>query len=920
MGTIKTQKIVAGLIMVTFIFSSVVVPIHTVFSAGPYDPDPTFDPSQYIQGGTTKNTNTAGTLNGTGSEYLGDTNTYKLNMSTISEAIPAVIGCTGIVNKVQNSLSGMLGSGNQSTGVISKGKVTPTGNYKSDGAGGIESYGYDDQGNVTSSTGDADFSSINMGQNVPVDESNSKQINENTEEIKKREQEAKIREECMNGIAYSLAKGQLAKMTQITVNWINSGFDGDPLYIRDRESYFQSIADGQLLSLVGPLASIQNQYIYPFGRSVAKSIINSQKSTFENRAQSTLQNSLRDGATTQDFANDFSTGGWDGWFSLTQNDQNNPLGFGIMTSQELADRITRKQESATAELLEGKGFLSQKKCAEYATNDRADGKNPADPNDNGTLGRECIRWETVTPGSLIQEQASSSLTSSTRQLELADSLNESLSAVFQALVNQMISQGLNSLSSFSPQNAPKTFGGLGDNKVYDGLGNDITNLGLGGANQNVLSVNKGQGWYNANGTFDITTDLGDVRKVANGKFYVYKKGVISIQQDYAKAVKLSLGTLPKIVPALGELDYCIPGPNANWEVAAKEIINSRIEYLQSLYFDGNGAVIAPYPDTTQPVASFIPVFRLARSLVVNDKLKYQASLQRQDAERIAAKQETFEEQRRQALTEEVEQFKWYKDRIDPLYGPESPMRTPGNPWYLPMAEAGLQATKYIREYNTDIKTATKDYKELINQTNSNVYKLNVIKGKVDKIVAAARKRRDAEMNRQGIPMIDPSCYDLDSTKSANDSGVSGLGPTSGGFVGGQNFGTSTPQSGGTNAGSATGGTVKGPTTPIVPVDTVSQFTVTIKEDRNTCEATVIGTNKTTGQPVEIDWGLRLFNDPTLYSQKNLNFENTFSTYSQPGLATLTLTVKDPAGKTNSLSKSITIPKRTVTTRGTACPQ
>lgn len=920
------KKSVSFLVLGSFVLSYIIMPVYLVYGAGPYEPDPNFDYTQYnIEGVNKKN---SGSDDPTGNaSFLGDTNSYKLNISTISEAIPAVIGCTGIVNKVQSSLSGMLGSGNTSTGVISQGGINPTGNYKSSGSGGVESYGYDDQGNATSST-DTDFSSLSGSQNVPVAEDNSGAIKESSEQIKKREQEAKTREECLNGIAYSLAKAQLAKMTQITVNWINSGFEGDPLYIRDRESYFQSIADGQLLSLVGPLASIQNQYIYPFGRSVARSLINSSKYNYETKASSTLYKSLKEGSTTQDFANDFSVGGWDGWFSLTQNDQNNPLGFGIMTSQELADRINKKQETATAELLEGKGFLSQKKCAEYAVNKRADGTNEPDPTNNGTLGRECIRWETVTPGSLIQDQASSSLTSSTRQLELADSLNESLSAVFQALVNQMISQGLNSLSSFNPQNAPKTFGGLGDNKVYDALGNDITNLSSsGGASKSVLSVNKGRGWYNANGTFDITTDLGDVRKVANGKFYVHKKGIISIQKDYNSAVKLSLSTLPRIMPALGELDYCIPGPNANWEVAAKEVINKRIEYLQSLYFDG-ASVIAPYEDPLQPVAdlasSLSPSFAFVRGLIVNNKRKYEASLQRQEDNRIAAKQATFEEQRRQALTQEVEQFKWYKERIDSLYGPESPMRTPGNPWYLPMAEAGLQSTKYIREYNADIKTATKDYQNLINQTNANIYKLNVIKGKVDKIVAAARKRRALEMEKRGIPMIDPSCYDLDPIEKPNQAGgVTGPSNTSGDLNGGQGFGAANtdPKISGVNNGASTGSTgTKGMPVSGTTEEVLAQFTITIKEDKGTCEATVYGNNKTTGQPADINWGLKLSKDPTVYGQKNVNFENKFSTYSQSGFATLTLTVKDQMGKVNSLSKSITIPERKLTSKGTSCPR
>ena len=77
-------------------------------------------------------------------------------------------------------------------------------------------------------TGADGFIGTSLGDSVPV---SSKIIEKYTaasveEEKKLNEKGAqeKLREECLNGIAYSLAKAQLAKMTQTTVNWINSGF------------------------------------------------------------------------------------------------------------------------------------------------------------------------------------------------------------------------------------------------------------------------------------------------------------------------------------------------------------------------------------------------------------------------------------------------------------------------------------------------------------------------------------------------------------------------------------------------------------------------------------------------------------------------------------------------------------------------
>ena len=931
------QKIVTILTLSTFIFTYIFIPATT--KAGPYDPDPNVDLSQYQTLYVNQNNNYQ-QEEGDSSSYLNDYNTYNLNTTTVAEVFPAVIGCTGIVNKVNSSLSTLLSPGNtiEPSKDISKPFTTGTGNYKA---------GFDDGSPDGSYPTDDELNGIvGSAQNVPVSaptvEANTGLSAEELKKIKKAEMEAKIREECINGIAYYLAKKQLAKMTQITVNWINSGFNGNPLYIRDRDSYFQSLADNQLTNLIGPLARIQNQYIYPFGRDLARAIVGSRQSTYENRSQSTLSNSLRDGATTEDFANDFSTGGWDGWFSMTQNDQNNPLGFGIMTGQELANRIAKDEENVKAELAEGKGFLSQRRCVEYEDNIQSA------PSELGTFtgyagnrtssqnkGR-CLRWETVTPGSVIADQASTALTSNIRQLELADSLNESLSAVFQALINQMVNKGLSSLSSFAPENAPQTFGGLGSNLIYDSAGNNITNLGQYG-NNTVLQVNKGSGWYNANGTFDITTDLGDIRKIANGKYYVYKKGIISIQKDYAEAVKQSLAVLPDILPALGELDYCIPGPNPSWEGPARDRINLIIEYLQSLYYS-NGLVyspaeINPLEKSFHDIQNVLTLGQhgsttLATATIVSDaisqlfggntKQQYEENLRKQFAERQSAKQETFEKERRAAILDQRDSFFGYKEKIDPLYGAESIMRTPSNsPFYLPMAEAGLQATKYIRTYDDNIKTATTEYKDLINQTNGNIYKLNEIKKEVDKIVAAARKRRADELLKSGIPDIDPSCYDITPGNTPNSTGTGSIPGSS--TPGSQSPNNPVNQAGGvTGQAPTSGNTQSGNSTS--PAEAVPQFSLSYKEDRATCQAIITGINQTIGQTSDITWGLKVDKDPNIYSQKSSRFEKAISTYSQSGKATLTLTIKTMSGKTSSISKSITIPARTITSKGAVCPK
>ena len=55
-----------------------------------------------------------------------------------------------------------------------------------------------------------------------------------------------VKEACLDALAVSMSKSVLRKITESTINWINSGFEGDPLYVRDPESFFKGIANEQI--------------------------------------------------------------------------------------------------------------------------------------------------------------------------------------------------------------------------------------------------------------------------------------------------------------------------------------------------------------------------------------------------------------------------------------------------------------------------------------------------------------------------------------------------------------------------------------------------------------------------------------------------------------------------------------------------
>jgi len=76
--------------------------------------------------------------------------------------------------------------------------------------------------------------------------------------------------------------------------------------------------------------------------------------------------------------------------------------------------------------------------------------------------------------------------------------------------------------------------------------------------------------------------------------------------------------------------------------------------------------------------------------------------------------------------------------------------------YLPMANAGFGLTKNISIYAMNVYDSNIEYDDLVNQTTANIYKLNVIKKKVDDIVRIAKAERN-RVNRENGVYVDPRC-------------------------------------------------------------------------------------------------------------------------------------------------------------------
>ena len=283
-----------------------------------------------------------------------------------------------------------------------------------------------------------------------------------------------------------IAKAVLAKITQATINWINSDFHGSPLFIENPESFFKDIAKSEIRNLVDMIG--YDTFRFPFGKDTALNVIESYRRQLADNAAYTLSKVINDPDLLIKYRNDFSYGGWNGFLINTQYPQNNYLGFQNIIQQNLASRLQGTLVAPAQKiqnlLQQGMGFLSPQTCPSNPNynNGVNEFQKPRFKSEKFTLpdgvdpdSAEAIdaikSWQardaaaraawsdpkgpnvcpgglvSTTPGSVAADQIMTAMSSSYRQNEYAAALGNSLSAIFDALINHFMNKGLTALSN-----------------------------------------------------------------------------------------------------------------------------------------------------------------------------------------------------------------------------------------------------------------------------------------------------------------------------------------------------------------------------------------------------------------------------------------------------------------------------------------
>ncbi len=238
-----------------------------------------------------------------------------------------------------------------------------------------------------------------------------------------------VKKGWLDGIAWMLAKAVLRQITNSTVKWIQTGFKGNPAFITDFGGFMKESAD-QATGLF--MAEYLNPDFYkmicsPFRLQLMLSL------PFYRpyKPWCTLNTVLAvQGQSFESFSKGFKNGGWQAWISMTGNSNNNYYGAFFTSWDTYLARLAAGQNKSQTESIFGKGFLGMKKCVEYI---------------DGPMGEQiCSKEVTTSPGAWVSDQLSAVTQTDLRSLEIADEINEILSALVTQLVSYALTSGAGS--------------------------------------------------------------------------------------------------------------------------------------------------------------------------------------------------------------------------------------------------------------------------------------------------------------------------------------------------------------------------------------------------------------------------------------------------------------------------------------------
>lgn len=442
-----------------------------------------------------------------------------------------------------------------------------------------------------------------------------------------------LSQEIIRQILMAVAKKALQEITKSTVNWINSGFHGSPLFLENSGSFFEDIVKSEIKTMVDTFG--YDSVRFPYGKDFAISTINTYKRTLENNLAYSLSNVMSDPVQLNNYRHNFDVGGWNAFLVNTQYPQNNYLGFRMMLEEELARKISSSPGVNNAitkvkeTLQQGQGFLSPQICTTNPAynnmvnefqkpsfkpsvkfNEEAcffnDDNNPTTEeqercdteNINYTNGVAIEKQNfnekntcpgglvATTPGGVVSNQITTALNIPANSTLQAMGLGNSLSAIFDALLNKFLNPDSGLLGLASNKNSTPPADDWSYNELTLGSPEeDGTNStwDSGPDEEIILDTFKKQlhgktivTTVKADGTKETIEEIGNTNtaEITRGTYIpgdiANVETEIILMNEMPKLINNLDRTNPGIMQLTEVLDQCIPGPDKSWESRLKE--------------------------------------------------------------------------------------------------------------------------------------------------------------------------------------------------------------------------------------------------------------------------------------------------------------------------------------------------------------
>lgn len=325
-----------------------------------------------------------------------------------------------------------------------------------------------------------------------------------------------LKEGGLDSVAQIAAKMAIEQIKQQTINWVNSGFKGKPMFLQNPDQFFNNI-------MVDQLALVKNKMMADLGnlnRGITQQLIKdvtNQSKVFQQNMKYTIANDIcsvlksdlasyqampnsadktqlinaknnqinsvcNGDDTTRDTnakacAGDFACGGWGAILAKTSNlDLTTDAGKLAMAKQEFASRASSSADFFNTQLNRNGGYFDQLECVKY---EKIEGREVCAPGG----------WRSKAPGSSVQAQVNKVATDQFDSLNNVDEFLENLivSAV-QSFATNMINKGISGMTNIATSAINDT-----SNELQTAL-NDLANdrpVGTTATNTATTTVNPG---------------------------------------------------------------------------------------------------------------------------------------------------------------------------------------------------------------------------------------------------------------------------------------------------------------------------------------------------------------------------------------------------------------------------------------------